>query len=199
MGNIVMGLLGTINLSYYIHLTSGGSVDPATNATTTTTLVITYIMDMLTGDSAGQVDITVLMPTAATSSYTKVTTHFLSSSTPLVALHSYWLPFCFTTTTTTTCSLVTCKESAIIITRVSGSGGKTTVGSCKGRPSCKPEVQSSTLATRITHSTAMRSGSIDSSDSTITITTGVAVPVVLAVVGLVACAVAYITYTQSKG
>jgi hypothetical protein len=45
----------------------------------------------------------------------------------------------------------------------------------------------------------MRSGSIDSSDSTITITTGVAVPVVLAVVGLVACAVAYITYTQSKG
>jgi hypothetical protein len=88
------------------------------------------------------------------------------------------------------------EESAIGIAGVSASGGMTTVGSCQDGPSCTPEVQSGTLATKITRSSAASGGS---DFSTIAIAAGVAVPVSLAVAGLVACAVAYIAYTRSKG
>ncbi len=85
-----VGLSATIDFAYFIHLTG----DNATTTTTTTT-VMAYIVDMSTGESVAQVDVTALMPTAANDSYTEVTARF--SSSPLFASRSYWLPFCYTT------------------------------------------------------------------------------------------------------
>jgi hypothetical protein len=188
-GNIVVGLSATIDFAYFIRLTADNAT---TTTTTTTTTVMAYIVDMSTGESVAQVDVTALMPTAANDSYTEVTARF--SSSPLFASRSYWLPFCFTTITKR--RLVEREGSAIGIAGVSASGGKTTVGLCEGGPSCKPEVESGTLATKITRSAATSSGG---DDSTIMIAAGVAVPVVLVVAGLVAGTAAYIAYTRSKG
>jgi hypothetical protein len=186
-GNVVVGLSGTrIDFSYFIRLT--GSI--------TVSEVVAYIVDMSTGATLAQVDVTARMPTAANDSYTEVTAG-MSASTGLVALNSYWLPFCFTTTTVTTRGLVAREESSIGLGGVSSSGGKTTVGVCSGGPSCVPAIQQGNLATVILRKDTSDGG--DSGIGSIALAAGVAVPVALGVAGVVAGVAAYIAYTRSKG
>jgi hypothetical protein len=193
-----VGLSSTINFAYFLRLRGGVT-------TTTTTTTMAYIVDLSTTATVAQVDVTALMPTTVNNSYTEVTARF-SSPFSLVAWRSYWLPFCFTTTATTASRVVTREENAITMAGASASGGKTTVGSCEGGPSCKPEIGSGSLATVISSSKAATSGDGDGGGGgggggggTIAIAAGVAVPVALAVAGLLACVVAYIAYTRAKG
>jgi hypothetical protein len=186
-GNIVVGLSGTgIRFSYFIRLTGAAAAG--------TTTVVAYVIDMSTGNTLAQVDVTAGMPTAANDSFTEVTAQ-ASSSSSLVALKSYWLPFCFTTTTVTTRGLATRQEGSIGIGGVASSGGKTTVGFCSGGPPCLAAVQEGSLATAISRTDTSGGGD---SDNTVAIAVGVAVPVALVVAGLVACVVAYIAYTRAR-
>jgi hypothetical protein len=186
-----VGLSGThIRFSYFIRLSGA--------AAGTTTTVVAYVVDMSSGTTLAQVDVTALMPTAANDSYTQVTAR-VSPSPRLVTSNSYWLPFCFTTTSTvTTRGLVARQEGSIGMGGVSSSGDKTTVGFCAGGPSCRPAVHAGSLATVISR-TDKSSGGGGSSDNSAAIAAGVAVPVALVLAGVVACVVAYIAYTRSQG
>jgi hypothetical protein len=188
-GNVVVGLAGTrIDFSYFLRLTGSIAVSE----------VVAYIVDMSTGATLAQVDVTARMPTAANDSYTQVTAS-MSASTGLVALNSYWLPFCFTTTSVTTRGLVARAESSIGLGGVSSGGGKTTVGACSGGPSCKPAILQGNLATVIVRKDTSEGSSSDGGIGSIALAAGVAVPVALGVAGVVAGVVTYIAYTRSKG
>ncbi|ELR18029.1 uncharacterized protein ACA1_102450 [Acanthamoeba castellanii str. Neff] len=186
-GNVIVGLSGTrIDFSYFIRLGGAGSTE--TNVTT-----VAYIVDMSTAALLGQVDVSAHMPTVANDTYTRVTASIPTSR--LVASRSYWLPFCFTSTTETTRGLAARQEGSIGMGGVAASGGKTTVGSCSGGPSCKPDLQTGSLATVISSSSTTSDGG---DSDTVAIAAGVAVPVALVLVGLVACLVVYIAYKRAR-
>jgi hypothetical protein len=189
-GNIIVGLSGTgIRFSYFIRLTGA----PAAGMTTT---VVAYVIDWSTGNTLAQVDVTARMPTAVNDSYTEVIAQ-ASASSSLAALNSYWLPFCFTTTTVTRRGLAARQEGGSIgIGGVSASGGKTTVGFCSGGPPCEVAVQEGSLATAISRTDTSSGGG--GGDNAVAIAVGVAVPVALVVAGVVACVVAYIAYTRAR-
>jgi hypothetical protein len=188
-GNIVVGLSGTgIRFSYFIRLTGSAA------ATGTTITVMAYVVDMSTGTTLAQVDVTARMPTAANDSYTEVIAE-ASASSSLVARKSYWLPFCFTTTTVTTRGLVARQEGSIGIGGVSSSGSKTTVGFCSGGPTCEPDLQEGSLATAIARTDTGGGGG---DDNTVAIAVGVAVPVALVLIGLVAFVVVYLAYKRAR-
>jgi hypothetical protein len=179
-GNIIVGLSGNlIDLSYFIRLTG---VSTTANVTT-----VAYIVDMSTAALLGQADVSAHMPTAANDTYTRVNASIRIRNSALVASRSYWLPFCFTATS---------GEGSIGMGGVAASGGKTTVGSCSGGPSCKPDLQSGSLATVITSTTTSGGGGGGGDTNIVAIAAGVAVGLVL--VGSVVCLVVYIAYKRTR-
>jgi hypothetical protein len=193
VGNVVAGISRLVNFAYFVRLSAAG-----TQATT----AAAYVVDMAARRVLAQCDVT--LPSSASASFTLVTTNFTSSSSTssggwpsLVPTKSYWLSFCFATSSAST-------KRSIGSFSLGGSGNASsssiTVGACSGGPSCEPTTESistgGSLATTLSNiagaGNTQSSGSGGDSGASVGIAAGVTVGVAAVLVAAVVCAAVFL-------